>query len=201
MFGLKVDPQKWNFNCMDFRKINCNCCFSSVELEREAFGSARYLLSWFALLPGKLSLKDFRALSYGITIRIRGWTCKRLTYAGRSKLIKSVIQSIASYSNNVFILPNKVMHMIEQQCSAFLWHCLNPITMGAKFKWEDVCLLKREGGLGVKNLSRWNSTCITKFWWLNQCLYRLKDDNLWIVKTILRVNSGEDHWRWFCHLF
>lgn len=137
-----------------------------MELEREASNSARYLG-----LLSFLSLKDCQALSNRITIRICSWTCKRLTHARRLKLVKSVIQSIASYSSNVLILPKKVMHMIEQQCNAFLWHGSYPITMRAKFEWEDVCLSKREGGgLCVKNLSRWNSTCITKFLWLNQCL-------------------------------
>lgn len=150
---------------MGFQKDKLQLLFQLSGIRKGSFNSARYLG-----LLSFLSLKDCQALSNRITIRIRSWTCKRLTYAGRLKLVKSVIQSIASYSNNVLILPKQVMHMIEQQCSAFLWHGSYPITMGAKFEWKDVCLSKREGGLGVKNLSRWNSTCITKFLWLNQCL-------------------------------
>lgn len=56
-----------------------------------------------------------------IMARIKCWTTRFLTYAGRLQLIKSVIYSIHAYWGSIFLLPKMVINSVEQLCRDFLW--------------------------------------------------------------------------------
>ncbi|XP_071718693.1 uncharacterized protein [Rutidosis leptorrhynchoides] len=73
----------------------------------------------------------------------------------------------------------------------------------AKVKWDDVCLPKEEGGLGIKRLKYWNIALLTihvwrilahkkSLWvrWMHS--YRLKDSNFWDVSIPINASWG---WR------
>ena len=49
-------------------------------------------------------------------------TSKRLSYAGRLQLIRSVLFSIQVYWSSIFILPKEVCKVIDQILRSFLWH-------------------------------------------------------------------------------
>jgi hypothetical protein len=85
-----------------------------------------------------------------------------------TKIIKSALlefESLSSLKSNptkssffcsgiseIFILPKRVIKNIEQKFNRFLWN--ENIAGGAKAKvsWTDICLPKKEGGLGLKRL-------------------------------------------------
>ncbi|KAK3230003.1 hypothetical protein Dsin_001884 [Dipteronia sinensis] len=77
---------------------------------------------------------------------------------------------------------------------SFLWRGIEGDSKGAKICWSDICLLKKEGGLGIKDLSSWNKALMIRHIWIlsygtnNMCsswikAYHLKDSNLWEAKT------------------
>lgn len=72
------------------------------------------------LLSGKQTIKDYTSIIDKITARIKAWTSKFLSFAGRLQLIHLVLTSLYQYWCNVFLLPNKLTKAIEQLCSAFL---------------------------------------------------------------------------------
>ncbi|KAL0297939.1 UNVERIFIED_CONTAM: hypothetical protein Scaly_3078600 [Sesamum calycinum] len=65
------------------------------------------------LITSKLSLADCAPLILKIEARIAGWNQLKLTYAGRTQLIKSVLSSIHQYWCSVFILPKGVIKLIK----------------------------------------------------------------------------------------
>lgn len=67
--------------------------------------------------------------------------------------------------------------MINSLASSFLWHgCLdNP--RSDKLAWEDVCYLREKGGLGLKNLSSWNTVFGHKLIWL----LHFRAGSLWVA--------------------
>eukprot|EP00252_Welwitschia_mirabilis_P010433 TRINITY_DN23707_c0_g1_i1.p1 TRINITY_DN23707_c0_g1~~TRINITY_DN23707_c0_g1_i1.p1 ORF type:complete len:146 (-),score=8.37 TRINITY_DN23707_c0_g1_i1:23-460(-) len=69
----------------------------------------------------RLTSSDCLPLILRVTEKIRSWTIKFLSYAGRCVLVKGVLQTISSFWCRVFILYNKVLHEINVLCRKFLW--------------------------------------------------------------------------------
>ncbi|GKA84880.1 hypothetical protein Tco_0806534, partial [Tanacetum coccineum] len=84
--------------------------------------------------------------------RISDWKNKSLSFAGRLQLCKSVISSMHVYWASVLLIPKRIIYDIHQLIRGFLW-CNDDYKRGkAKVAWEDICLPKWEGGLGLRNL-------------------------------------------------
>ncbi|GJS80664.1 hypothetical protein Tco_0730545 [Tanacetum coccineum] len=99
------------------------------------------------LVPSRLLYRDCMELMEKVKRRINDWKNKYLSLVGRAQLIRSVLSSTHIYWASVFILPSGLMLELEQLIRGLLW-CQGEMRKGkAKVAWEDVCFLKREGGL------------------------------------------------------
>ncbi|KAL0806793.1 hypothetical protein Bca101_099285 [Brassica carinata] len=94
---------------------------------------------------------DYEPLIDKIRGRILHWSNKNLSFARRLQLIKFVIASTVNIWSYAFILPAKCLDTIESMCSAFLYGSPTQ-THKAKVSWDDLCLPKEEGGLGIRKL-------------------------------------------------
>ena len=72
------------------------------------------------LLSTKLTAADCSELVDRITAKIRSWTTKFLSYAGRLQLIQSVLFGINSFWASL-LLPKNVILRIERVIRAYLW--------------------------------------------------------------------------------
>ena len=70
------------------------------------------------------------------------------------------------YWASVFTLPKSVLSSIEKILRQFLWKGPNLGTGGAKVPWNEVCLPKEEGGLGIWRLAEYNRAAMLKHIWL-----------------------------------
>jgi hypothetical protein len=117
------------------------------------------------LISSRLSAADCGALITKITSRIDSWLSRNLSFAGRLQLISSILYSLQAYWSSIFILPKRDKKDIEQKFNRLLWN--GNIAGGAKAKvsWNDICLPKKEGGLGLKMIDLWNysSMCLEPF--------------------------------------
>lgn len=124
----------------------------------------------------KLDIQHYLPLIEKITARVRCWSAKLLSYAGRSQLIKAVIFGIQSYWSQLFILPKKVLKAIDVICRTFLWTGSTSYSRRALVAWDKVCTPLNAGGLNIMNLSIWNKAAVSKLLW---DLTR-KKDCLWV---------------------
>ncbi|XP_019252627.1 PREDICTED: uncharacterized protein LOC109231417 [Nicotiana attenuata] len=62
----------------------------------------------------RLSLVQCQPLLEKMLGRIQSWTSKFLSYAGRIQLIKSMLFSIQVFWSQVFVLPKKLIQLIER---------------------------------------------------------------------------------------
>lgn len=69
----------------------------------------------------KLRDIDCQPLVEKITSKIKSWTEKFLTFAGRLQLIDSVLNNMINYWLSVFFLPKKVIKAVERLYSSYLW--------------------------------------------------------------------------------
>lgn len=91
-------------------------------------------------------------------------------------MIKSVLFGIQVYWSQIFLLPQKVLKLIQTACRTFLWTGKSAVSKRALVAWEKICLPKASGGLGIVNLSIWNKAALSKLCWK---LFKEKDV-IWI---------------------
>ncbi|KAG6535549.1 hypothetical protein ZIOFF_000571 [Zingiber officinale] len=68
------------------------------------------------------------------------------------------------------MLAKSIVQSLDRLCWDFLWHG-NTNSKSRLVAWHDVCLPKKEGGLGLKSLSVWNCAvvaCVADVWNANQ---------------------------------
>ena len=104
------------------------------------------------LISTKLTDVHCKPLVDRITARVASWTARFLSFARRLQLIQSILCSIHSFWNSLFVLPKKVIRQVEQILRRFLWKGPNLEQGGAKVAWEDIACPLKEGGLGIKKL-------------------------------------------------
>ncbi|XP_074318741.1 uncharacterized protein LOC141655566 [Silene latifolia] len=121
--------------------------------------------------------------------RIRAIGVRKLSYAGRLVLIKSVLSTLHCYWARIFILPVSILNKVEALCRSFLWQGKEISNGPALIVWDTCCKTKKEGGLGLIDLRRWNTTALGKYiWWIAQ-----KEDHLW-VKWIHTIYMKGVNW-------
>ncbi|XP_060182758.1 uncharacterized protein LOC132612661 [Lycium barbarum] len=123
-----------------------------------------------------LSTLQWSPLIDKMVARISSWTAKKLSYAGRVQLVQSVFFGIQSYWSQMFVIPSKVLKVIDAFCRSYIWSGTNTITKRALIAWDRMCLPISAGGLNLINVQIWNKASIAKPYW---DLAR-KSDKLWI---------------------
>lgn len=156
----------------------------------EGFLPVRYL--GVPLISTKLKSKDCDQLVERITKRIKSWTNRYLSYAGRAQLITSILFSMQVYWSSLFILPKKVITAIESLFRSFIWSGCDLRKHGAKVSWEKVCSPKSEGGLGFKSLEVWNKVAIAKHVWF---LFSGGEQSMWCQWVKSYLLKGKSFWR------
>ncbi|KAJ6907746.1 hypothetical protein NC651_018243 [Populus alba x Populus x berolinensis] len=101
------------------------------------------------LISSRLKVVNCKGLVDRITAKVRHWTCRTLSFAGRVQLINSVLFSI------------------------------------------QVCLPKKEGGLGIKRITEWNKIALLKHIW-NLC--NDSDGSIWSTWIRSNLLRGRNFW-------
>ncbi|GJU58679.1 hypothetical protein Tco_1236445 [Tanacetum coccineum] len=155
------------------------------------------------LVSSRLLNKDCKVLVEKARNRIGDWKNKSLSYSGRLQLCKSVISSMQVYWASVLVIPMGIVSDIQQIIRGFLW-CNGEYKRGkAKVAWDDICLPKKEGGLGLRSLEVFNLALMTthiwnlvsnkeSLWvrWINT--YKLRGRTIWDVQPKANMSYG---WR------
>lgn len=150
----------------------------------------------------KMFIRDSKRLVDRIKFRILSWKFKTLSYAGRLQLIGSVLNSMYIYWASVFKIPIGTIKEIESICRGYLWGGNEPAKGKACVGWKTVCKPKCFGGLGLKDLRKWNDALLAKhvwnivnksnsLWvrWVHQ--FHVKKRNFWDI--LIKVNIK---WTW-----
>jgi hypothetical protein len=146
--GLKANPAK-----------------SSVFFRGVPLGVKNDILNFLHMHEGKLSIRylgvpllskwltttNCDVLVSKIAGRIDSWLARNLSFAERLQLVSSVLLSMQVYWAKVFILPKRVIFLLQQKFNRFLWGGKDT-KAHAIVSWDKLCNPKREGGLGIKNL-------------------------------------------------
>lgn len=105
-----------------------------------------------------------------------------MSIGGRITLINSVLSALPLYFFSFFKAPKKVIKEINRLQRQFLWGGRDEQRKISWVKWDDVCLPKDKGGLGIKNLEAFNITLLSKWRW--RCT--IGSNNLWHKILVIR---------------
>uniref|UniRef100_A0A803Q3C3 Reverse transcriptase domain-containing protein n=1 Tax=Cannabis sativa TaxID=3483 RepID=A0A803Q3C3_CANSA len=132
----------------------------------------------------KISRSECQCLLEKMTSRIRMWSTRNLSYMGRVTLINSVLLAIHTYWAQIFILPKKLLKDIEATCRSFLWKGTQEGAGPSLVAWDYVCRPKAAGGLGFRNVQKWNMAALGRYVWdiasKKDCLFVKWSHNVYI---------------------
>ncbi|XP_074283602.1 uncharacterized protein LOC141608142 [Silene latifolia] len=171
--GLKLSPGKSSayFNGM---KQNDKDEILAVSGFREGELPFKYL--GVPIQTTRLSKHECMSLIEKLGARIRSIGAKKLSYAGRLVLVQSVLATYHNYWAMIFVIPKGVLDRIDSLCRNFLWEGGAEYTRPPMVSWDKVCTPKKEGGLGLRNLTTWNMAAVGKLaWWVTN-----RPDKLWV---------------------
>ena len=83
-----------------------------------------------------------------------------LSQAGHEVLIKAVIQVIPTYTMSYFKLPKGIIKEIETLIRKFWWEYRGEQRKIHWVSWEKMCQPKGEGGMGFRELSKFNDSLL-----------------------------------------
>ncbi|KAK4707085.1 hypothetical protein R3W88_033383 [Solanum pinnatisectum] len=124
----------------------------------------------------KLSVSQCLPLVEKFTAKLRCWSAKLLSYAGKLQFIKLTLFRMQSYWAQIFVFPKKVVKILESVCKTYLWIGQGEISKKSLVAWDRICQLGSVGGLNVIDLKLWNKPAILKHLWA----ISMKKDIMWI---------------------
>ncbi|XP_031111814.1 uncharacterized protein LOC116015781 [Ipomoea triloba] len=87
-------------------------------------------------------------------------------YLGKEVLLKSVVQAMPTFSMSVFLLPDSLCKVLERVMNRFWWGSGGSTKRGIHWMaWDRLCIPKKFGSLGFKDLCAFNLAMLWKQGW------------------------------------
>jgi hypothetical protein len=97
--------------------------------------------------------------------RLAPWKRSYLSKGGRVTLIKSTLSNLPTYMMSLFPIPVFVAKRIKKIKRDFLCGGLNDEGKMHLVEWDKVCSPLDEGGLGIRDIRRFNQALLGKWLW------------------------------------
>ena len=116
------------------------------------------------------------------------WKRQYISKGGRLTLIRSTLSSMSIYFMSLFYLRGKVRSRLEKIQRDFLWGGGALVQKPHLVRWNLVCLERKKGGLGVRNLALMNKALLSKWNWR----FASESEALWkqVISKKYRIEEG-----------
>ncbi|GKV34395.1 hypothetical protein SLEP1_g42770 [Rubroshorea leprosula] len=122
--------------------------------------------------------------------KLPSWKGRHLSMEGRITLINSVLSPLLVFLMSAYLIPKGSLHSIEKIRKRFLWGGGAEERKINWVSWGDVCKSKDNGGLGVRELRKFNLALMGK-WWGHLAKV---DEGLWKKIIAAKYGKGGKHW-------
>lgn len=155
--GLEVSVPKSNIYCGGVSAENLKEIVDETGLE---VGDMPFRYLGIPLAATRLKIVHFEPLLNRVQNSLKGWKGTLLSYAGRTELIRTVLQGVECFWLSILPIPCKILDQLTSLCMNFLWN-YGPLLV----RWKTLCLPKEEGGLGLRDSRAWNDALLSKALW------------------------------------
>ncbi|XP_058077435.1 uncharacterized protein LOC131225851 [Magnolia sinica] len=174
--GQLINKGKSSFLCSN--KIPVSRIHAISSLLRIARSTGTFSHLGVPLSVGRLKSSAFQPLVDKVRGRIKGWTARILSQAGRMVLIKHVLSSIPIHSMAASCIPNQGWSEGKRKLH---WK-----------SWKTISMPKEEGGLGIRKLADMMQAFNIKMAWV---LKFHKDSSLWASFLATKYNFSHEPMR------
>ncbi|KAL5703068.1 hypothetical protein ACHQM5_028204 [Ranunculus cassubicifolius] len=122
------------------------------------------------------------------------WKRRFLSKGGRLILIQSTLLGLPTYLLSLLVIPNSVAEEIERLIRNFLWGNTDLKKKFSLVAWEEVCLPKQWGGLGLRKILELNCALLCKWLWL----FSREPNKLWV--RVISEKFSLEKGGWFTKL-
>jgi hypothetical protein len=138
------------------------------------------------ILASRLYVVDWTKMEEKPTKKLDVCQGNSLSIARRTTLINSSLINSTIYHMSMYLLPKTVIKRMDKNRRKFFWQGGSLKKKYHLVQWGKICRSKKKGGLGIKNLRKFNVRLLCKCWWALE-----NEDELWqdIVRLKYVKNS------------
>ncbi|GFY83790.1 hypothetical protein Acr_03g0005640 [Actinidia rufa] len=134
--------------------INSSDMEAIKDITKFSQGSFPFRYLGIPVADSRLRISQYSPLIDKITNYISAWAGANLSYAGRTELVKLVLQGVECFWLSILPILAGVKAKIVQLCRNFLRSGNCNSHKRPLVAWEEVTLPKSEGGLGIREISK-----------------------------------------------
>ena len=155
-------------------------------------------------LPAVIGKNKRESLNYikeRVWGKLQGWKEKILSQAGKEVLLKAVVQAIPTFAMACFKLPLGLCKDIETMIWKFWWGQRGDRRKVHWNNWDTLCRPKKDGGMGFKDLCKFNNAMLAKQVWRlvhdkDSLSYKVFKTKLFPNSTIFEAKSTNGSYAW-----
>ncbi|CAA7043519.1 unnamed protein product [Microthlaspi erraticum] len=185
--GLEMNPDKSEIFFGGYNDDETVAISGASGIKLGTFPT-RYL--WLPLNPSRITLATLQPFVERITAKLHSWTVKLLSFAGKVRMIASVIYGMVNFWSSVFALPKSFYRKVDSLCAAFLWKNKTSNAVGARVSWKDVCRPKEEGGIEIRLLEDFERVFRLKLLWN----FFANSGSLWVAWLKRNIFHRRGYW-------
>jgi hypothetical protein len=96
---------------------------------------------------------------------MEGWMSGSMSLGGKVTKIDACLSNSVVYQMSLRLLHKANIEGMEKPIRDFIWASTRGKRRYHLVSWKLVCIPKSKGGLGIKNLRRFNISLMCKWWW------------------------------------